>query len=123
MKKNLRISGAQEVPPHETSAEGKMDVSYNKCEKVLTYSISWKHLSGEITGSHIHGEAARGVNAGVVHSFTSLIPKTTSGTFTNTVAVDGVSIDEDALLHGLYYLNIHTPKYPGGEIRGQIEFK
>lgn len=121
-RKGLPVTGAQEVPAKETGATGTMKVSYNKCDKMLTFTVEWKNLTGEPVGSHIHGTAAKGVNAAVQYSFTSLIPKTTSGTFTNSVKVDGMSIKEDSLLAGFYYLNIHTPKFPSGEIRGQIEF-
>jgi hypothetical protein len=122
-KKGLSIDGAQEVPPRDTPAKGTMDVSYDKGTKMLTYSIRWDNLTANPIGSHIHGTAPRGKNAGVKHDFTSLLPKSTSGSFTNSVKVDGVAIKEDSLLSGFYYINIHTPTYPGGEIRGQIEFK
>lgn len=121
-KNGLEISPKQEVPMRESAGYGTLDVSYNKCTKVLNYKIKWSGLTGAVQGSHIHGSAARGVNAPVKHDFTSLIPKTTSGTFSNSVTVDGIAIKEDSLLKGFYYVNIHTPKYPGGEIRGQIEF-
>ena len=121
-KKGLKISPAQEVPMRESNGYGTLDVSYNKCTKVLNYKINWSGLTGPIQGSHIHGTAARGVNAPVKHDFTSLISKTTSGTFSNSVTVDGIAIKEDSLLKGFYYVNLHTPKFPGGEIRGQIEF-
>ncbi len=121
-KNEIHLTGAQEVPPKETNAYGTANVSYNKCNKILKYTISWTNLTGEPVGSHIHGTAPKGVNAPVKHDFTSLIPKTTSGTFTNSVMVDGIAIKEDSLLAGFYYFNIHTPKFPGGEIRGQIEF-
>ena len=110
------------MPVKDTPAKGKMDITYNKKTKVLTYSLSWSGLTGNIIGSHIHGTAPRGVNAGIKHDFTALIPKTTSGTFSNSVVVDEVAIKEDSLLLGYYYINIHTPMNPGGEIRGQIEF-
>jgi len=122
-KKGLDLSGAQEVPVRDTKAYGKADVSYDKKTKMLKYDISWFNLTGVPTGSHIHGSAPRGVNAPIKHDFFSLIPKTPSGTFSNSVMVDGVAIKEDSLLLGFYYLNIHTPTFPGGEIRGQIEFK
>lgn len=121
-EKNLPLTGDQEVPIKNTPASGEADVRYNKKTKVLQYSLSWKDLTGEPTGAHIHGTAPRGVNAGIRHDFFSLIPKTTSGTFSNSVIVDEVAIKEDSLLAGYYYFNIHTPTNPGGEIRGQIEF-
>ncbi|MEJ7769362.1 MAG: CHRD domain-containing protein [Chitinophagaceae bacterium] len=123
IKKELEISPGQEVPPVPSKAFGKMDVTYDKKSHMLTYSISWSNLTGNPIGSHIHGAGPRGVNRPVRHDFTSLIPKTPSGTFKNSVLVDGVSIKEDSLLKGFYYLNIHTTLFPAGEIRGQIEFK
>ena len=122
-KKGLPMTGSQEVPMKKTAAYGTADVSYDRCSKKLTFTISWNDLSGEPVGAHIHGTALPGVNAPVKYPFTTLIPKTTSGTFTNTVMVDGIAIKEDSLLLGFYYLNIHTPANPGGEIRAQIEFR
>ena len=121
-KSGLPMSGSQEVPVRQTDASGKIKVSYNKCDKTLEYTVSWSDLTGLPIGSHIHGTAPKGVNAPIKHDFTALLPKTTSGTFTNSVKVDEVAIKEDSLLAGFYYINIHTPKFPGGEIRGQIEF-
>lgn len=121
-KKGLLLSGVQEVPARATVASGVLDVSYNKKTKMLYYTVSWSNLTGIPVGAHIHGEAARGVNAGVKHGFTDQIPKTVSGSFTNSVLVDEVAIKEEGLLNGLYYVNIHTAMFPGGEIRGQIEF-
>ena len=118
----LEITGAQEVPAKTGPATGSMDVSYNKMTKMLSYTVRWEALSGPPTGSHIHGIAPRGVNAGVKHDFFPQFPKTVSGTFMNSVLVDGTQIKEDSLLLGYYYVNIHTALNPGGEIRGQIEF-
>ncbi|MFN2439294.1 MAG: CHRD domain-containing protein [Chitinophagaceae bacterium] len=121
-RKGLPVNGLQEVPVRIVKAYGHMDVWYNKKTKLLTYEVTWSLLTGNPIGSHIHGEAPPGVNAGIKHDFTSLIPKVTSGTFKNSVTVDEVAIKEAGLLAGLYYVNIHTPTFPGGEIRGQIEF-
>jgi hypothetical protein len=122
-KNGLELSTGQEVPPTTSKAYGTMNVSYDKSTRMLTYDITWASLTGIPTGSHIHGTAKRGVNAPIKHDFFALFPKTISGTFKNAVWVDGVAITEDSLLNGFYYLNIHTPTNPGGEIRGQIEFK
>jgi hypothetical protein len=121
--RNLPLSGLQEVPQRETLATGEIDVTYNKTTKLLQYTVSWKELTGIPVGAHIHGVAPRGVNAGIKHDPFAIFPKTIDGTFTNSFTVDGVAVKEDSLLLGYYYFNIHTAKYPGGEIRGQIEFK
>lgn len=118
----LPLSGIQEFPQKITQATGSADVSYNKTTKMLTFTLNWSNLSGIPTGAHIHGTAARGANAGIQFDFFSLIPKTTSGTFSTSVLVDEIKLKEEDLLNGLYYLNMHTPANPGGEIRGQIEF-
>ncbi len=121
-KKGLILSGAQEVPANTSAASGVMNVTYSKKTKMLYFTFSWSNLTGIPVGSHIHGEAPRGVAAPVKFGFTALLPKALSGNFTHSVLVDEVAIKEEELLKGLYYLNIHTPMFPGGEIRGQIEF-
>jgi hypothetical protein len=120
--KNLPMSGDQEVPAKVTDATGSIDVSYNKKTKKLDFTVNWSNLTGEPTGSHIHGAAAKGSNAGIKYDFFSSFPKTVSGTFTGSVVVDEIAIKSDSLLNGFYYINIHTPTNPGGEIRGQILF-
>lgn len=118
----LPLSGSQEFPAKQTGATGWADVSYNKTTHMLTFTLNWANLTGNPTGAHIHGTAARGSNAGIKFDFFSLIPKTPSGSYSSSVLVDGTSINEADLLNGMYYFNIHTPLNPGGEIRGQIEF-
>lgn len=117
----MNAANERQTNPVVSNATGNVDASYNKSSKLLSYTVSWQNLSDSITGSHIHGTASRSQNAGVKHGFT--IPKTyQGGTYSGSVLVDGVAIKEDSLLAGFYYFNIHTKKYPGGEIRGQLEF-
>ena len=120
---NLPMSGLQENPQRETLATGLINARYDTESKMLNFTVKWQDLTGIPVGSHIHGTAARGVNAGIKYDFFNIFPKELAGTFTNSVMVDGVAIKEDSLIMGFYYINIHTPKYPGGEIRGQLEFK
>jgi hypothetical protein len=122
-KTEFPMTPDQEVPPNKSSASGTADVTYNKDTKMLTYTLSWSGLTGKATMAHIHGTAPRGTNAGVKHDLTNVLKKETSGSFTDSVKIDASDIKEDSLLSGFYYFNIHTPANPGGEIRGQIEFK
>ncbi len=122
-RSGLTVTTNQENPPVTNStASGVMNVSYNKKTRILTYDVSWLALSDTITGSHIHGTAPRGANAPVKVPFDIPNKGAKTGSYSGTAAVDGNLIKEDSLLKGFYYINIHTKKNPGGEIRGQIEF-
>lgn len=123
IKKTFPLKSDQEVPVNNSSASGTADVTYNKDSKMLTYTIKFNGLTGKATMAHIHGTAPRGTNAGVKHDLSNVLPKETSGSFTDSVKIDASDIKEDSLLSGFYYFNIHTPAHPGGEIRGQIELK
>lgn len=119
---SVKISPAQEVIFNSSQAYGDADVSYNKSTHMLSFTVNWNNLSDMPTGAHIHGTGPRGVNASIIFDFASSITKTTSGTYSQSVLVDGTTLKEEDLLNGLYYFNFHTPSNPGGEMRGQIEF-
>jgi len=118
-KTGLPMDGSQEVPAKNTAANGTLDVAYNTTTKTLSYTVRWNSLTGNIVGMHIHGVATKGVNAPIVQNFSGYSTAQT-GTFSGTFFVDGVVVKEEDLLRGAYYLNIHTPTNPGGEIRAQI---
>jgi len=119
VRTNLPMEGAQEVPAKNTAANGSIDVSYNTSTKTLSYTVRWNSLTGNIVGFHIHGVATKGFNAGIIQNFAGYSTAQT-GTFSGTFFVDGVVVKEEDLLRGAYYINIHTPTNPGGEIRAQI---
>ncbi len=130
-KKAIPLTGAQETPATPTTALGTMDVSYSKETRILSYSVTWSGLTGPVAAMHIHGLAPVGYAAGVVQNIITssggiaapgaAYPAT--GKFSGTLLADGVVVKELDLLNGMYYLNIHTATYPGGEIRGQIVFQ
>ncbi|OGP32961.1 MAG: hypothetical protein A2X88_09035 [Deltaproteobacteria bacterium GWC2_65_14] len=69
------------------------------------------------TAAHVHGPAARGVEAGV------LVPLIGAGPGL-WVLPDGAMLpaaNEADFNNGLLYYNVHTAVNPGGEIRGQID--
>lgn len=133
-KNGIILSGAQETPAVASSALGSMDVFYSKDTRTLTYKVTWSGLSDSLSLMHIHGLAPTGFAAGVVQNIVAasnaIFPQKTSGKFTflrsgtisGTLLVDGVAVKEQDLLNGVYYMNLHTSVFPGGEIRGQITF-
>jgi hypothetical protein len=104
-----------------------MDVFYTRETRILSYTVKWSGLTGNPILMHIHGLAPTGFAANVVQTILSAANPTAfpanNGKYSGTLLVDGVVVKEQDLLNGLYYMNIHTPTYPGGEIRGQIVFQ
>lgn len=115
------VAGAQEVPAVTTAAAGTLDVSYDKSNKMLTYTVRWNGLTANLSGMHFHGPAMRGANAGVLVNITGFTAGT-SGTHSGMVMLDEATLKEADLLGGMWYINLHNASFPGGEIRGQIEF-
>lgn len=127
IKSGIPMTGAQEAPTTPSSALGTLDVYYAKNSKVLSYKVTWQGLADTITGMHIHGLAPAGYSTAIVQPILTTKNEAVfpfrGGTYSGTFNVDGVVVKEENLLNGLYYLNIHTKTYPGGEIRGQIKFQ
>ncbi len=129
-KKGIILSGSQESPASTSAALGKMDVFYSKGLRTLTFSVEWSGLTGPVTAMHIHGLAPAGYTTGIVQTLsTSAIVKcnasssTACGRYAGTMQVDGFVVKEEDLINGMYYVNLHTAAFPGGEIRGQIRFQ
>lgn len=108
------LSGANEVPANSSTATGEANASFNQETKVLTVTITYTGLSAALTAWHIH-KAAVGVNGSVVFNFGTPQP---SGFIYTSAAL--TTEQETDLIAGLYYVNLHTANFGGGEIRGQL---
>lgn len=112
------LSGLQEVPPNISPATGSLYGTYNTATNLLSISLSFSDLIGLTTAAHLHGPAPSGVNAGVQIPLGAFPSGVTTGNYSNTFAL--TQPQETEFLSGLWYVNIHTNVYPGGEIRGQL---
>ncbi len=115
---NLKLDGGQEVPPNASSAFGLLNATYDANTMTLAFSVNFEGLSSNTSAAHFHGPAVPGINAGVAIGWTGFPTGVTSGTYSNSFVLN--STQESELLSGLWYANIHTSMYPGGEIRGQL---
>lgn len=109
-----QLRGANEVPPNPGNASGQVDAVLDKSSGVLKWQLSYAGLSGPATAGHFHGPAMVGANAGIAVPFTGAVSSPMSGQATLTAA------QMADLQAGKWYANIHTARYPGGEIRGQM---
>ena len=112
-----QLRGANEVPPAATPATGQVDAMLNKDTNLLQWRMTYDGLSGPATMGHFHGPAMAGANAGVALPFNNPVTSPMSGQATLTAA------QAADLMAGKWYANIHTAKFPGGEIRGQMTLK
>lgn len=145
-----RLEGGQEVPPNASTAKGYAAFFLNQEGTALRFIVTVTGLdftgtqtadpSDDLLAAHIHAAAPRGTNAGVRFGF---FGQPFNDTNPNDVVVTpfasgvGGTIfskwDRDEgnnttltaqlpnILAGLSYINFHTRRLPGGEIRGQIE--
>ncbi len=109
-----RLTGASEVPPVSTAGSGTVDATFNKETNVLTWKVAYSGLSGPVSAGHIHGPAMAGANAGVLIPFTGSVASPFEGKATLTAA------QVTDLMAGRLYVNLHTAKFPGGELRAQL---
>jgi hypothetical protein len=143
-KQNLKadeLVGYQENPDISTAASGSFEVTIDDEAQTLTYELSFGGLEGTVQQAHIHF-GKRAINGGVTvflcGTATSPGPAGTpvcpqSGTVARTVAAadilapgtQGIEAGNfaelaAALRAGHTYANVHSTKWPGGEIRAQI---
>jgi hypothetical protein len=112
------LTGAQEVPPTASQGTGFGTVLLNNALTQITVDLSWSGLTAAATAATIHGPAAPGMNAPVIFSLFSVPAATSGATPEETFAITPAQVAD--LEAGLFYFNIHTSNFPGGEIRGQI---
>lgn len=124
------LTGGEENPAVLTGAVGTAEVSVDTANRELVVSLRLFNLPAASTAGHIH-VAPRGVNGPVVIDFPIPAGETGDMTLMFRVGVNqlrpradiGINTMEDAIqaiTGGGAYVNIHTSKNPGGEIRGQL---
>ena len=145
-----RLEGAQEVPANPSAAKGYAAFFLNRDMTALTFmgTVAGLDFTGsqtadpgdDLLAAHIHAAAPRGTNAGVRFGFIGTPFNDTNPTdtvvtpFTNGAGgtffskwdlTEGNNTTLAAqlpnILAGQSYINFHTRRFPGGEVRGQIE--
>jgi|SRR5437016_10855786 len=62
----VKLNGAQQVPPVVTNGSGTADLTYDPATKVLAWNVVFSGLSGPAVMAHFHGPAPADKNAGVL---------------------------------------------------------
>jgi hypothetical protein len=109
----VTLSGTQEVPPTTTGASGTGKVTVS-ADRDVTANITVTGMTA--TAAHIH-EAAPGANGPVVVPFT----KTGDNQFSAPAGAKLTEAQYASYKAGKLYVNVHSAKNPGGEVRGQLK--
>jgi len=118
-KFNVSIDPLQEVPMRPSSAgRGSCVVTLNTAETQFTVSCSYSGTTSNVVGGHIHDNGPVGVNSPVRFNFN--LTGGTSGTV-GPLTFSVTPAEVANLRAHLWYVNIHTSMFPGGEIRGQVK--
>lgn len=111
----FNMSGEQVVPSVITEAVGTGQITIDTVANTLSYQMFFTFALGfgsPETAAHIHGPADFGQTADSVHTLPAGDSKIGTWNYTED--------QEQDIIDGLYYVNIHTEDLPNGEIRGQL---
>jgi hypothetical protein len=137
-----KLQGYAEVPAVASAASDRFKAVIKGAQGTIDYELSYDGLEGEVRQGHIH-MGQHGANGGIMvwicqTSFnadpTGLAPTclqsgTMTGTLTaaNVIGPSGQGVDPadfaalvEAIRKGVAYANVHTTKFPSGEVRGQL---
>ena len=145
-----RLEGAQEVPANASVAKGYAAFFLDGAMTSLSFTVTVTGLDftgsqtpdpgDDLLAAHIHAAAPRGTNAGVRFGFFGtpfndtnpadvVVTPFASGVGGTIVSKWDLNEGNNTtlaaqlpnILAGRSYINFHTRRLPGGEIRGQIE--
>lgn len=141
-----KLTGFSTVPSLWTGGKGMTRVRIDADNDSIWYELNYSDLSTPVTQAHIHF-AQKGVNGGIIVYLCDNTGKAPSGTpacpnsgsVTGTLTATDVNPPKNplpvtdqgiapgdfaaliaAIRHRVGYVNVHTTKYPAGEIRGQL---
>ena len=109
----VTLTGDQQVPPATTSASGNGTIAV-AADKSVSGSINTTGVDG--LAAHIHVGSA-GKNGPVIIPLT----KTADGVWSVPAGAKLTDAQYDSFKAGDLYVNVHSAKYKGGEIRGQLK--
>ena len=104
----------------QTSGVGAMKGTYNTVSHMVTWEVTYSHLTSDVIMAHFHGPISKpGASAPVQVWLTKRPPHPMApAPIIGKAKISPKQAKE--LLGGHWYVTIHTVKYHDGEMRGRI---
>jgi CHRD domain len=122
-----KLNGPTERPKTTSKATGTATFHISSTGKSISYTLNAKGLTGPVVASHIHFGKPGKAGPVIIPICPGACKLPKHGTLTATRfqkdAADKVNTFAQAIAAiraGNTYVNIHTAKFPAGEIRGQL---
>jgi len=110
------LSADEESATTESPGSGRADFSLDRETLRLSWKVAFTRLTSPVTAAQIHGPQRPGTNAGPQ---IDLAPKARVSPLEGSAVLTEAQLEY--LLAGRMYVNLHTVRYPNGELRGQIQ--
>jgi CHRD domain len=113
------LTGSGEVPPNNSPAKGLMTGTFDTDTNTLTWSVTYSGITTPVIGAHFHGPVSY---VGLTPEENAPIQVGTPGSLVSPFhGVAQISAQQaQDLKDGRYYFNLHSKKFPDGELRGPI---
>jgi hypothetical protein len=113
------LNGAREVPPNGSPATGHVDATLDTDTHTLTWTCTYSGLSSGPIGAHFHGPVSYiGATSEENAPIQVGTPGNLASPFSGRSAIDATQAED--LKIGRWYFNLHSTKFPAGEIRGPV---
>jgi CHRD domain len=126
LKFTAELTGDAERPtPVQTEGEG--EAKFESDGTSVAFELKWKNLSTPAISAHIHcgGPEEAGPVGVTLFASTMGTEGEVQGSFTASDPGNACNWDDladvlEAMAAGGAYVNVHSTRFPGGEIRGQV---
>jgi hypothetical protein len=110
-----RLTGSEEVPPNKSPGTGVARVTVNVPQNKVCWEMAVSKLEAKVTEAHIHKGAAGQNGPPVVAISPAPVAVSRGCKSVQRTLADGIAMHPED-----YYVNVHTSRFPDGEIRGQL---
>ncbi len=115
----MNLDGAQEAPVGDPDGTAAGTISFDDVTGLVSWDLTYANILLPVA-MHVHGPLGfAGINAGVFFS----MGVATSGGANTLIDSTNISLANISVITAAptgFYINIHTPDFPPGAVRGQL---